>query len=183
MDLLGAARRGSETAFLELFDQHHAALFRLAYRFTGSRADAEDIVQECFLELLRPACAYDPNRAPLRTFLFGVVRNQFLKRLRRSGPATTGIGPDHSQDSPENGLLRGELSSAVSRAVMELPETQREALVLAHYEQMPLAEIGQLMGLDVGAVKSRLQRARASLKETLADWQPNAPQPNLERKK
>jgi len=60
-----------------------ALLFRFAYRLTGFVADAEDIVQGCFLELLRPDCPYDSTRAPLRTWLFGVARNQFLKRLRR----------------------------------------------------------------------------------------------------
>jgi RNA polymerase sigma-70 factor (ECF subfamily) len=73
--------------------------------------------------------------------------------------------------------LRTELEGAVSRAVMQLPETQREVLILAHYEQMPLAEIAGVMALDLGAVKSRLQRARASLKETLAAYAPG-----LERK-
>jgi RNA polymerase sigma-70 factor, ECF subfamily len=188
MDLLAAARRGREVAFLEVFDRHHAALFRFAYRFTGSSADAEDIVQECFLELLRPACAYDPARTSIRTYLFGIVRNQSLKRLRsgfsrQSDPAATGAVPDRSPDSPENDLLRGELSDAVARAVMQLPETQRDVLILAHYEQMPLAEIAQLTDLDMGAVKSRLQRARATLRETLAAWQPSVPQPDLERKK
>jgi len=58
----------------------------------------------------------------------------------------------------------------VARAVMELPDTQREVLILAHYEQMPLAEIALVMDLEVGAVKSRLQRARAQLKVTLAAY-------------
>jgi len=52
MDLVEAARKGRESAFLQLFDEHHLPLFRFAYRLTGSVADAEDIVQECFLELL-----------------------------------------------------------------------------------------------------------------------------------
>src|SRR5215813_6552010 len=69
---------------LQLFDEHHAPLFRFAYRLTGSIADAEDIVQACFLELLRPECCYDPVRAPLRTWLFGIVRNQSLKWLRQN---------------------------------------------------------------------------------------------------
>ena len=51
---------------LQIFDEHHATLFRFAYRLTGSVADAEDIVQTCFLQLLRPDCSYDPKRAPLR---------------------------------------------------------------------------------------------------------------------
>jgi len=176
MDLVKAAREGREAAFLQLFDEHHAPLFRFAYRLTGSVADAEDIVQECFLELLRPACSYDPERTLLRTYLFGVVRNQSLKRRRKNDVTAENDGEDHlgaSDDrSPESHVLRAELEGVVARAVMQLPETQREALILAHYEQLPLAEIARVMALDVGAVKSRLQRARASLKETLAAYAP-----------
>jgi len=77
----------------------------------------------------------------------------------------------HDQ-SPGTELLRAELRAVVARAVMQLPETQREVLILAHYEQMPLAEIAQITALELGAVKSRLQRARASLKELLAAYAP-----------
>jgi RNA polymerase sigma-70 factor (ECF subfamily) len=152
---------------LTLFDEHHLPLFRFAYRLTGSAADAEDIVQECFLELLRPGCSYDPGKTPIRTYLFGVVRNQSLKRLRKKNWAVAEKSPE---PSPEKEILRTELEDAVSRAVRQLPETQREVLILAHYEQMPLAEIARVMDLEVIAVKSRLQRARAGLKETLAAY-------------
>jgi len=161
---------------LEVFDEHHAPLFRFAYRLTGSVADAEDIVQVCFLELLRPDCCYDPSRAPLRTWLFGVVRNQFLKRLRQNA-APRAPGPDDAP-SPEHDVLRVELEETVRRAVLALPENQREVLILAHYEQMPLAEIAAILEIEVGAVKSRLQRARASLRETLAEYASKvAPEP------
>ena len=176
MDLVKAARRGGEAAFLQLFDEHHLPLFRFAYRLTGSVADAEDIVQECFLELLRPACSYDPGRTSVRAYLFGVVRNQSLKRWRKNDLAGEEVGNDcldaRHDHSPESQVLRTELEDVVARAVIQLPETQREVLILAHYEQMPLAEIGRVMALDLGAVKSRLQRARASLKETLATYAP-----------
>jgi RNA polymerase sigma-70 factor (ECF subfamily) len=178
MDLVEAARKGRESAFLELFDEHHLSLFRFAYRLTGSAADAEDVVQECFLELLRPACSYDPARTPIRTYLFGVVRNQSLKRRRTYVAANrNGSGAGHDQ-SPESEILRAEMEDTIARAVMDLPETQREVLILAHYEQMPLAEIARVMDLELAAVKSRLQRARAGLKETLAAYAPG-----LERKR
>jgi RNA polymerase sigma-70 factor (ECF subfamily) len=157
----------TEAAFLQLFDEHHSALYRFAYRLTGSVADAEDIVQECFLGLLRPTCTFDPKRAPVRTYLFGAVRNQSLKRRRQTDLPEAAATHDRS---PESELLRTELNEVVARAVMQLPETQREVLILAHYEQMPLSEIAQVMALELGAVKSRLQRARASLKETLAAY-------------
>jgi hypothetical protein len=82
MDLVTAARQGKQAAFLQLYDEHHLPLFRFAHRLTGSVADAEDILQECFLGLLRPECSFDPSRTELRRYLFGAVRNQALKRLR-----------------------------------------------------------------------------------------------------
>jgi RNA polymerase sigma-70 factor, ECF subfamily len=156
------------------FDEHHALLFRFAFRLTGSVADAEDIVQACFLELLRPGCLYDPARGPVRTWLFGVVRNQFLKWCRpKTVSGLTGTG---AALSPEQEVLRSEIEDVVRRAVLTLPDMQRDVLILAHYEQMPLAEIASILEIEVGAVKSRLQRARANLKEALA-----AHAPKLER--
>src|ERR1017187_4091644 len=119
MDLVKAARKGEEeAAFLHLFEEHHLPLFRFAYRLTGSVADAEDIVQECFLSLLRRECTYDPKRTPVRTYLFGIVRNQSVKRLRKSD---FGVGATPPQ-SPESEVLRNEMEDAVARAVTELPE-------------------------------------------------------------
>ena len=174
MNLVKAARKGQRDALLQLFDEHHRPLFRFAYRLTGSVADAEDIVQECFLALLRPECPYDSRRTPVRTYLFGAVRNQALKRLRRRETAGDGSGDAVDHRSPETQAWRSELEEAVARAVLRLPEAQREVLILAHYEQMPLAEIARVLEIELGAVKSRLQRARAALKETLAAYAPGA---------
>jgi RNA polymerase sigma-70 factor, ECF subfamily len=173
MDWVKAARGGREDAFLKLFDEHHLPLFRFAYRITGSVADAEDVVQECFLELLRPECRYNADRTPLRTYLFGVVRNQSLKRLSKRVPATEDFAEARCEGSPQSYVLQAEIEEVVARAIGQLPEGQKDALILSHYEQMPLAEIASVMGIEVAAVKSRLQRARAHLKETLAAWAPN----------
>ena len=168
-DLLDA-RRGQESAFLRLFDDHYVPLFRFAWRLTGSIADAEDIVQECFLALLRPGCNFDPARTPLRTYLFGAVRNQFLNRWRRREP--TGLSEPADRHTPETEAVRSEMADAVAAAIGELPQTQREVLLLAHYEQLSLSEIAEIMQLEITAVKSRLQRARATLRETLAAYAP-----------
>jgi RNA polymerase sigma-70 factor, ECF subfamily len=172
MDLIKAARKGREDAFLQLFDEHHLPLFRFAYRLTGSTADAEDIVQESFLGLLRPGCLYDPRRTSVRTYLFGAVRNQALKRLRTRERTGEGAADCVDLRSPETEALQVEMEGAVMRAVMQLPETQREVLILAHFEQWPLAEIAQVLDIETPAVKSRLQRARAALKETLTAYAP-----------
>jgi RNA polymerase sigma-70 factor, ECF subfamily len=168
------------TGLLQVFEDNAGPLFRFAYRLTGSAADAEDIVQECFLALLKPNPSYDPRQTPLRTYLFGAVRNQALKRLRerertreKTNHADAVDGPFKGH-SPEAEAARSELGNAVAKAVRQLPETQREALILAHYEQMSLAEIAEVLDIEVAAVKSRLQRARAALKEMLAVYAPPA---------
>jgi RNA polymerase sigma-70 factor, ECF subfamily len=168
MDTVTAARAGSEAAFLKLFGEHRLPLYRFAYRMTGSVADAEDIVQECFLELLRPGSSYDPAVTPVRTYLFGVVRNQSLKRLEKGATQRLGKREPLSEGSPESQVLRIELAEAVARAVVNLPEGLREVLILAHYEQMAIAEIARVLEIEATTVKSRLQRARAQLRETLA---------------
>ena len=160
-------------AILRYFDEHHAPLYRFAWRLTGSVADAEDIVQECFLALIRPGCRFDTTRTPLRTYLFGAVYRQALKRWRRPEPELPSQLPVAAAPNPETDCFRAELERAVARAVRKLPEGQREVLLLAHYEQLPLGEIAAILEIEIGAVKSRLQRARVSLKETLAAYAPN----------
>jgi RNA polymerase sigma-70 factor (ECF subfamily) len=70
--------------------------------------------------------------------------------------------------SPEIEALRSELNEMVGRALAQLPDTQREVLILAHFEKIPLGDIAALLEVEVGAVKSRLQRARTTLKDSLA---------------
>jgi RNA polymerase sigma-70 factor (ECF subfamily) len=168
--LIKAARKGKQGAFARLYDEHHLPLFRFAWRLTGSVADAEDIVQECFLALLGPDCGYDAGRTALRTYLFGAVRNQALKRMRGREEGAAEADAPADPRSPESDALRAEAADVVARAVAALPENQRSALVLAHYEQLSLAEIAAILEIDVAAVKSRLQRARANLRESLADY-------------
>jgi RNA polymerase sigma-70 factor (ECF subfamily) len=105
MDLVNEARKGREEAFLQLFDKHHLPLFRFAYRLTGSVADAEDIVQESFLRLLRADCLYDPRRTSVRPYLFGAVRNQALKQQRHKEKSDEDAGDPVDCRSPEKRLM------------------------------------------------------------------------------
>jgi RNA polymerase sigma-70 factor, ECF subfamily len=170
--LLQQARNGDDRALMRLFDEHHLPLFRFAWRLTGQQQDAEDMVQECFVGLLKPSSNFDARRTSLRTYLFGAVRNQAWKRLRRREDSSDELDRVPGGPSPESQTLRSEFEHAVAGAIRRLPDAQQEVLILAHYEQLPLAEIAELLGMELGAVKSRLQRARATLKETLADYAP-----------
>jgi len=165
--LLTAARRGDESAFLALYHTHRTPLFRFAWRLTGSTAAAEDVIQECFLMLFEGA-PFDANQGSLRMYLFGITRNLALKRVRVAQRETEDLEDAEAAFDPLDELLSVERSEIVGRAVSALPALQREALVLFEYEELSLEEIATVTGIEVGAVKARLHRAREALRRHLA---------------
>lgn len=154
---------------------HRDAVFRFAYRLSGSVELAEDLTHDSFLGLMKKPENFNPGRAALRTYLFGAVRNLWLKELRTSGreSAIDDLPEDQfiaAGREPLRRLMDDELSLKVKEAVSSLPPMQREALVLSDYEGLALSEIANLVGTDVGAVKGRLHRARARLRITLRPY-------------
>jgi RNA polymerase sigma-70 factor (ECF subfamily) len=156
----------TDPEFRAAFHEHKDVLYRFARRMTGAADIAEDIVQECFLTLWRKPAAYDPRRGHLRAFLLGVTRNLILKRWR-DRPDFDPLDADSLSCGPIDaaGLERSEI---VARSVQALPPLQREAVILAEYEELSLEEIASVTGADLAAVKSRLHRARQNLRVMLA---------------
>ncbi len=179
--LLERARLGDEAAFLALYERHHAPAYRFALRLLGSQPAAEDAVHDCFLELITRE-GFDPARGNLRSYLCGAVRHRALRQFRRAGRVCEieeagGAGGANGEAThaavvgePLGLLLDAEFSETVRRAVARLPPLQREALVLFEYEELSLAEIAEVVGADVNAVKARLFRARAGLRKSLASY-------------
>lgn len=164
--LLVDARRGTEVAFLELYRRYRIPVFHFAFRLTGSSAAAEDVTQECFLALLAGA-SFDPSRGELRTYLFGIVRNLALRRLRISERECEEPEDLVSPRDTVGELISSERAELVARAVGELPPLQKEALILFEYEGLSLEEIATVTGVEAGAVKARLHRARQALRRRL----------------
>jgi RNA polymerase sigma-70 factor (ECF subfamily) len=157
----------TEAAFRSLYEQHRDALFWFGVRLTGSAETAEDLVHDSFLGLYRDG--WDQSRGSAKTYLYGAVRNLSYKRYRDLGRE----GTDSATDAPIepvalSSLISRETAEAVRRAVMALPAAQREVLVLFEYDDLPLSDIARIVEADVGAVKSRLYRARESLRKWLA---------------
>jgi RNA polymerase sigma-70 factor, ECF subfamily len=167
LDLVGR----SETAFMLLFERHREVVFRVACRLTNSVSAAEDITQECFLGLLDAPGRFDPAKGLLRTYLYGAVRNQ-ARRYHGLRDGAVDLDDTEIDDAAElsQALLQQEQSQVVRQAVSTLPLPQREALILFQYEELPLEEIAAILGIEVGAVKSRLHRARARLKRILTPY-------------
>lgn len=173
--LLAKAGAGDPAAFLALYERHRDAIFRFSYRLSGSVEKAEDITHDCFLSLIKKHENFDPGRAQLRTYLISAARNLWLKQLRDFGreSAIDEVAEDRfisAETEPLNRLLDDELSLRVQKAVASLPPMQKEALVLFEYEGLSLNEIARIIGTDVGAVKSRLYRAREHLRGSLSHY-------------
>ena len=145
----------------ELARAYAPAIYRLAYARTGSRADAEDIMQEVFVRLLRTRPDF-ADRAHARAWLLRVAANcanDWFRApwRRREGPLTDSLpAPEH-----EDG--------GVVEAVLTLPAKYRTAVHLYYYEELSVAEIAKITGKSESAVKSRLFRARAMLREALKE--------------
>jgi RNA polymerase sigma-70 factor (ECF subfamily) len=166
-DLVREAREGREQAFLAIYHRHRTPVFQFAWRLTGSRTAADDVTQECFLALMRGA-GFEGDRGELRTYLFGIVRHLVFRRLRVSEREVEEAANATAPVDVLGDLLEAERSELVAAAMAQLPMLQREAIVLFTFEELPLAEIAKITGVDVGAVKARIHRARESLRVALA---------------
>jgi RNA polymerase sigma-70 factor, ECF subfamily len=152
----------------DVFDQYHEAVFRFLYRLTRCTETAEDLTQDCFLAYLRTPRRFDSTRGTLKTFLFAIARNLALKHYR---DLRLEVPLDEEQWQPaEPAGIQIELSLAVEAAVASLPLLQQEAVILFEYEGATLAEIAAIVDAEVGTVKSRLHRARETLKRSLAPY-------------
>ena len=150
------------------FDQHHQAIYSFAYRLTRRPDVAEDITQECFLALVRAPERFDAARGSMKVFLFSIARKLALKQYRDERLEQAPEGFDELRTVDPRGSI--DLASAVMSAITGLPQLQQEALVLFEYEGVALEEIAQIVGADVGTVKSRLHRARTRLRSVLAEY-------------
>jgi len=148
------------------FEAHRNAVYRFAWRMSGPAA-AEDVTQDVFLTVLKQPDRFDARRGSLRAFLLGIARNVALKRWRDEHRWESLDDEDHLEAMPL-AIDGREVADLVATAVRSLPPLQREAIILAEYEELSLEEIARAVEAEVGTVKSRLHRARERLRRMLA---------------
>lgn len=160
----------TEAEIHDAYRLHKDAVYRFAWRMTGSASTAEDILHDCFVSLLRNPGIYDSDRAPLRPFLLAIARNLARNRwrLEQRWSALDGEAFVAQPIDP----AAGQIADLVSRSVQALPPFQREALILFEYEQLSLEEVARAVDAEVGTIKSRLHRARENLRSMLAPLRP-----------
>lgn len=150
--------------FQSIFEANRDAVYGFAWRMTGSPETAEDIAQDCFLQLLKSPGRYDGKRGPIRAWLLGVARNLILKCWRSEGRWTS-LEDEAFAVNPPSGDCR--VDERVAHAIQSLPPLQREVLILIEYEGLTLEEAAHAVSAEVGTVKARLHRARNNLRTVL----------------
>lgn len=159
-------------------------VFRLAYRLSGNRQDAEDITQEVFLKVFRSLSTLKPGS--IEGWLHRITTNVFLDQVRRQkrirmdpmGQTDTGFADRSELTNPQRHFEYQNLSSDVQAALNELKIQYRVVVVLCDIEGLSYEEIAQTLGIKLGTVRSRIHRARAKLRVSLAHLEP--PRPNAQ---
>jgi RNA polymerase sigma-70 factor (ECF subfamily) len=167
--LIRRSQGGDQQAFTALFEQYKNLVFRTAYLMLGNTEDAEDALQEVFLQVYRAIDSYQAEKATFTTWLYRITVNHCLNRRRRQLPITL---PLESPFSP----LRGgdpvadnpwEEYEAVRQCVLRLNVKLRAVVVLRYFGELSYAEIAQSLEIPLGTVKSRLQKALRILQKAL----------------
>lgn len=169
--LVRAAQNGDVDAFEELVRRYQTSIYRVALRMLGSRADAQDAVQETFVRAWRALPRFRHDSA-ISTWLYRIVTRRALDRIasRRSTGTLDEVeveaGPDPAQAAEHQERLR-----AIRRAIAKLPPDQRAALVLREFEGLSYQEVAQVLGASVPAIKTRIHRARLTIIQQTSSWQ------------
>ena len=167
--LISDAGDGDPAAIEQLLDRYHPSVARFARKFCATPEDVEDAVQETLwiaaqrIGTLRVASAFT-------SWLFEVVRRQCLRLLRLTQPTSSMDARVELLPSVENTERQIMLRHDLVRAIAALPPSQRHVFLLRDLEERSAAEVAALLGLTIMTVKSRLHRARASLRQTLEQW-------------
>lgn len=178
--LIQRFQNGDHSAFDALIQKHQARAYQYAYRLARDSEEASDVVAEAFVRVYKALCNFKGESA-FTTWLYRILTNCYLdmRKKEKSRPATSLEAALHTEDgelerqiedpsrTPHQEAERNERERTIDGAVQRLPEYQRAMILMYHVEMLSYEEIAQSLALPIGTVKSRLNRARLSLRELL----------------
>lgn len=177
--LVRLSRNGDRQAFEELVNMYQEKIYHLAYRMLNFSSEAEDVVQETFLRVYMNMDRYDENQK-FSTWIYRIATNLCIDRLRKRKPNYSldaempdGEGADwysllpSDQETPEEELVLSETQEEIRKAIGTLPEKYKSVVILRYLHDMSLQEIGDVLGMPVTTVKTRVHRGREYLRKKL----------------
>ena len=181
-ELVARARKGDETAFEALVTENETRIYNLCLRLAGNREDAAELTQEAFLNAWRGLGRFQ-GESSFSTWLYRLATNaciDFLRKEKRRQSLSMTVSLDDEEEArqvelpderyaPEGALERAEARRAVAEGLERLTLEHRQVLVMREIHGLSYAEIGQVLGLEEGTVKSRIARARGALRKVLTE--------------
>lgn len=171
-ELLRQVAGGDEVALAALYDRYKSILFSLIFRILHSQSEAEDILQDVFIQVWQKAAAFDEERGRAFTWLATLARSRAIDRLRqlgsreRTATEASRAAPEEWTDAVED-AIKSEQGAVVRSALAELPEEQRRTLLLAYFEGLTQTEIAEKLNAPLGTVKTRMRSGMIKLRELL----------------
>ena len=150
---------------------HLPNIIAIGYRLLGTRQDAEDVAQEVFLKVWLHATNWQPGRAKFSTWIHRVTLNLCFDRLRKKSELLVETIPEQIDQAPlaVERMVGQQTADQVHGAVSELPERQRAAITLCHFQDLGNIEAADIMGISVEALESLLSRGRRRLRQLLVE--------------
>jgi RNA polymerase sigma-70 factor (ECF subfamily) len=168
-------QQGDPRAFEIVYDRHGGAAFSLAYRMVGSRAAAEDIVQEAFLSIWRSRVRYERERGSVRSWVLGIVHHRAIDGLRRNlvherrRASAEGIEERHeAKERTDVEAARREEARSVRAALEALPAEQVQVIELAYFGGFTHTQIAEMLKMPIGTVKGRMRLGLDKMRRRLA---------------
>lgn len=175
--LIQRAAKGDGAAFSELMAQHESRMYAVTLRMCANREDAQDCLQDAMLRIYRAIGSFKGQSA-FSTWIYRITMNTCLDELRRRKSRSassldtlleSGWSPAEEDDVPERHAIASEQRRTIDQAISQLPEDMRAAVVLRDIQGFTYDEIADMLGANIGTVKSRISRGRERLRQILRE--------------
>jgi RNA polymerase sigma-70 factor (ECF subfamily) len=173
VELLKAIAAKDDAALGQLYDRYRLILFGVLMRILNNREEAEDVLQEVFLQVWRRAADFDENRGRPFTWLVTLARSRGIDRLRTLASRERAVVAGANESSEDisdaaSDAIRSEQRGVVNGALAQLPEEQKRPLMLAYFDGLTQSEIATQLGAPLGTVKTRMRTGMIKLRELLS---------------
>jgi RNA polymerase sigma-70 factor, ECF subfamily len=169
LQIIIRAQNGDREAFAILFEQYKNLVYKTAYLMLGESTEAEDALQEIFVQVYKSLSGFDPGKAAFTTWLYRVTFNYCLNHRRKKRPFTLpleDISPALKSEFPGAQLAEEEI---LQQAIGKLTDKQRAVVILRYFWDLPYADIAQILDVPVGTVKSRIDLALKPLRKGIEE--------------